>query len=116
MSDDSSAKAKAPLQEMLRGAWAAAHGLAQDAEQEAKRLTERLGELKDVPRAEAERVTAEIRGRFQNNRTQLERRLEEEVRAYLSRLRFPSTQDLAAMSSNVDGLEARVGALERRRS
>ena len=82
MPDDRSRKPKAPLQELLRGAWAAAHGLASDAEQEAKRLTER--------------------------------RLEEEVRAYLSRLRFPSRQDLAAMSAHVEGLEARLSALERR--
>lgn len=116
MADDDSRKPTAPLQEMLRGAWAAAHGLAQDAEQEAKRLTERIGELADVPRAEAERLGAEIRRRFSDNRTQFEGRLEEEVRAYLSRLRFPSRQDIAAMSGHVDGLEARVAALERRRA
>ena len=106
---------KMPLQELLKGAWAAAHGLAQDAEQEARRLTERLAELADVPRGEAERLALEVRDRFRDNREQLECRVDEEVRAYLSRLRFPSMADLQAMTSHVDGLEARVRALERRR-
>ncbi len=108
------AGAAAPrLPEWLEGAWAAAHGLAEDAEVEVQRLFSRLSEWTDAPRTEAERRLDEVRLRFADNRRQLERRLEEGVRAYLSRLRFPSREELAALNAHLDGLEARVGELER---
>ena len=37
------------------------------------------------------------------------------MRAYLSRLRFPSHDELKALSSQLEGLDARLAALERRR-
>ena len=102
------------LPERQENAWAAAHGLAEDAELEVSRLRSRLTGWTDEQRTEAERRLEEARDRFLDNRCRLERRLEEGVRAYLSRLRFPSREDLAALHAHLDGLEARVGSLERR--
>jgi len=88
---------------------------AQDTEQEARRTVDRLVDLVDLPRAEAERLAVELRETLATGRRQLEQRLEEDVRAYLSRLRFPSREDLSAMTARVEGLEARASALERKR-
>jgi polyhydroxyalkanoate synthesis regulator phasin len=76
---------------------------------------DRLVDLADLPRAEAERFAVELRDALVTGRRQLEQRLEEDVRAYLSRLRFPSREDLSAMTARVEGLEARASALERKR-
>ena len=103
------------LSEVFRGAWASAIDWAQDTEQEARRRVDRLVDLADLPRAEAERLAAELRDALVSGRQQIERRLEEDVRAYLSRLRFPSREDLSAMTARVEGLEARASALERKR-
>jgi len=107
-------EAGAQLPEWLESAWAAAHGLAEDAELEVSRLRARLSGWTGEQRTEAERKLDEARDRFLDNRRRLERRLEEGVRAYLSRLRFPSREELAALHAHLDGLEARVGSLERR--
>ena len=104
-----------PLYDLFRGAWASALDWAQDTEQEARRTVDRLVELVDLPRAEAERLVVELRDALTTGRRQLEQRLEEDVRAYLSRLRFPSREDLSAMTARVEGLEARTSALERKR-
>lgn len=103
------------LQELLERAWEAAHGLAEDAEGEFQRLRERVVELSSAPRAEAERLLEEARQRFVENRREMERLLEEGVRAHLSRLKFPSREELGALQAYLDGLEARLASLERRR-
>ena len=101
--------------DLLRETWAAAHGLANEAEAEANRLLERLGEVANLPKAEAERLLTQSRDYFVKSRSLLEKRLETEVRAHLSRLRVPSRQEVAALASTLDGLEARIATIERRR-
>ena len=67
-----------------------------------------------VPSDRLNELLCDARARLADNRRQLERRLEEGVRAYLSRLRFPAREELAALHSQLDGLDARTAALERR--
>lgn len=109
------ASGAAALPDLLKETWAAAHGLASEAEAEASRLLERLASVANLPKSEAERLLTQSRGYFVKSRGLLEKRLETEIRAHLSRLRFPSRQEVAALTSTLDGLEARIATIERRR-
>ena len=68
-----------------------------------------------APSARLQDLLHDTRQRLAGNRRQLERRVEEGVRAYLSRLKIPSREEIAALGAHLDGLEARVSTLERRR-
>ena len=69
-----------------------------------------MAETKPAP---LKRLIAEGRERVQAQRELVETRLEEGVKAYLSRLRIPSRHDIEALKAEIEGLEARTASLER---
>jgi BMFP domain-containing protein YqiC len=74
-------------------------------ESELRRVGDSLAKLREVPRAEAARLSTTIHERITATREDMERRFEEEIVRRVHAVTPPSAAEL-------DALEARIGALE----
>ena len=100
---------KRTVQETFRHAWLALTGALSSAESEVqKRLYDALGVPPDANLAE------ELRNRMRRNREELERRVDEGVRAAVAKVRAPIDRELATLRQRLERLQEKVE--ERRRA
>ena len=120
---------KKHLPHLLRETWMNALGVLHGAESEVAKTAHRVLESMGIPIApaapgdegaaqlpEVKAVVREIFVKVQRNRADLERRLDEGVRATVDRLRRPFAQELDQVRARIDKLQQRVDGLRRPRS
>ena len=101
---------KARLQE----AWQSTLGRFATAEDGSRNLIQRLVEWGKLTGDEGKTLLADWRKAIENNRRQLERRVDEAVHQSLIRFKLPSRAELDALATQLDRLEQRVRALRQR--
>ncbi len=84
-------------------------------EGETKTLFNRLSELGTVSRDEATRLVQEVRGRIEDNRKELDRRIDESVKTATKRLSLPSRAEIEALDQKLASMTERLAKLESRR-
>ena len=118
---------KKTLQQSLREAWLNALGVFNTAEGEIARATHRVLESLGLGGeaggggegaggdAESRSAVGELLARVRRNRDVLERRVDEAVKAAITRLRTPIDDQLSSLRGRVERLQRRVDAVTRRR-
>ncbi|HEY3354230.1 MAG TPA: hypothetical protein VGQ83_13335 [Polyangia bacterium] len=103
---------KRSLEEVLREAWLGALGALSTAEGELLRLGERLREAT----VGDESLAADLLARIRQSGEQLERRVDEGVRAAVARATPPVSAEIAALNDRLDRLSKRIDDEARRRA
>jgi hypothetical protein len=121
---------KKTLQQSLREAWLGVLGVLSQAEEEAMRTGQRILEAMGIGSegpgegmAGEDQGTVEERGhlmgelmrRVRLNHEALERRVDEEVRQAVARIRRPLAEELATLRDRVEQLQRRIEAMQERR-
>ncbi|HEX2568728.1 MAG TPA: phasin family protein [Polyangia bacterium] len=120
---------KKTLQQSLREAWLGVLGVLSQAEEEAMRTGQRILEAMGLGgegpgegvSSEAERTAerghlmGELMRRVRLNHEALERRVDEEVRQAVARIRRPLAEELATLRGRVEQLQRRIEAMHERR-
>lgn len=99
------------LADYVRDAWSQAIVAVNTAEEEVQRFLGRISDFVEVGPEEAKRLAFELTVRLNNERSELEERLEHNVRRTLSSFRLPSSADVAALDARVNRIEARLERL-----
>jgi len=100
--------------DLLGEFWSRAVLTAGAAEEEIRRLVERLAEVVELRPEDLQTYTSELAKRLAGQRQDMERSLDEAVRQGLSRLRVPSKSEFAALQLRISALSARLDQLEAR--
>lgn len=121
---------KKTLQQSLREAWLGVLGVLSQAEEEAMRTGQRIleamglggeGHGEGTPEesggeaAERGHLMGELMRRVRLNHEALERRVDEEVRQAVARIRRPLAEELATLRGRVEQLQRRIEAMHERR-
>lgn len=101
---------------MLHESWLAALGAFSLAENEAKKLVERITKNRGFSRKEAENLLEEVLDRVDKNRKLLETKIEEGIETALRKLGIPTQKELNDLRMRVDALAKKVGASSRQGS
>jgi poly(hydroxyalkanoate) granule-associated protein len=105
------AKAKQKkVSDLLHEGWLAALGAFSLAENEAKKLAERITKNRGFSKKEAQKLFQEILERVDKNRKVLETKIEEGIERALRRLGIPTQKELNELKAKVDALAKKVGA------
>lgn len=99
------------LADYVRDAWSQAIVAVNTAEEEVQRFLGRISDFVEVGPEEARRLAAELTVRLHNERSELEERVEMNVRRTLSALRLPSLGDMSLLDARLDHIEARLERL-----
>lgn len=99
------------LADYVRDAWSQAIVAVNTAEEEVQRFLGRISDFVEVGPEEAKRLAVELTVRLNNERSELEERLEHNVRRTLQSFRLPSPADVAALDARVNRIEARLERL-----
>jgi hypothetical protein len=110
MADEKAADPKS-LQQAVREAWL---GLVSGAESEWHKATHKLLEALGVP--EGGNLRDELLGRMRKNREDLERRIDEGVKAAVARVRAPIDREIATLKTRIEKLQARVEEERKKRA
>jgi hypothetical protein len=104
------------LQQTVREAWLSVLGVFTTAEAELGRATARFFESLGVPADSSghHHLAAELIARMKRNRDELERRVDEGVKAAVARVRAPLDKELAALKARLESLTTRIEELQRR--
>jgi hypothetical protein len=100
------------LEEVLREAWLGALGALSAAEGELFRMRDRLRETM----VGDESFVADVLARIRQSQEQLERRVDDGVRATLARTTMPLNTEITMLRGRLEILEQRIDALARRRA
>lgn len=112
---------KKSLQQSLRDTWLNALGVLSDAESEVSKAAHRVMESVGLNPTDAEgkgqvkEAVRELYQRVRKNRDELERRLDEGVRAAVDRVNGPLSQELQGLRGRIEKLQHRVEELARRK-
>jgi len=98
----------------LQEAWQSTLGRFATGEDGSRNLIQRLVEWGKLTGDEGKALLADWRKAIENNRRQLERRVDEAVHQSLIRFKLPSRAELDALATQLDRLEQRVRALRQR--
>lgn len=101
--------------EVLRETWLAALGAFSFAENEAKKIGERLSKIGIFSPKEREKILKEIRKRIEKNRKLLEAKIEEGIDKALHRLRIPTQKEIKNLQARVNALSKKVEANSKRK-
>lgn len=101
-------------QELFRDLWSQALVTVGAAEEEVKKLLERLGDALDPQ--DVQRYRRELADRLRTQRKDLERSVEEGIRRALGRLRVPSREELESLRAKVEELGERLDRLAQRKA
>lgn len=99
----------------VQRAWKASVGTYATDEGETRNLLERLVEFGSLSQREAKDALGDMKSRIEENRRELDRRVDESLKNATARLTIPSPDDIDALRLRVNELEARVAAAEKRR-
>lgn len=98
-------------QELFKELWSQALVTVGAAEDEARRLLERLSEVVEIKPEDLQRYRRELAERLHSQRKDLERSVEEGIRKALGRLKVPSRDEVEALQSKLEDLSARLDRL-----
>jgi len=96
----------------LREAWMKTVGNFATDEGETQTLLQRLVGFGTLSAEEAKKVLADARHKIEENRKELDTRVDESIRRAVSRVVDPSAKDLRKLEDRVNGLEAKLRELE----
>jgi polyhydroxyalkanoate synthesis regulator phasin len=99
----------------LKDAWKETVGAYATDEGATKNLFARLVDFGALSRDEAVRLVADTKARIEQNRSELDRRIDESIRRTATRLRVPSPDEIKALDTQVSSIERRLAALEQKR-
>lgn len=94
--------------EFFKELWSQALVTVGAAEEEARRLLERLSEVVEIKPEDLLRYRREFAERLHSQRKDLERSVEDGVRKALGRLKVPSRDEIEALQFKLDGLSDRL--------
>jgi len=100
----------------IRDAWRDTVGNYATDEGETKTLFERLVHFGAISREEATRLMSDTRARIEQNRDELDERVEQSIKSALKALTIPSSEEVARLNQSLDRLEARLIELEEKRA
>ncbi len=104
--------------EIVQDAWMNVLGVYHNAEHEVQRATTRLLEAFGLPQTVGEpghKLGDELKARIRKNREELERKVDEGVRAAVARVRAPIDKEIAHLKSRVEKLQHKVDERKRAR-
>lgn len=96
----------------IQRAWRETLGAYATDEGETKNLLHRLVDFGTLSRDEAGRAFAKMRSCIEENRRELDRRVEESLKTAVARLTIPSPAEIERLKARVAELEARVREVE----
>lgn len=99
----------------VRETWRETLGNFATTDGETKSLFARLTELGTLSRDEAARLARDVRVRIDENRRELDTRIDATLDASIGRLSVPGTDEISALEIKLDELTKRLNELEMRR-
>lgn len=102
-------------QDRFKELWSQALLTVGAAEEEARKLLDRLSELVEIGPEDVQRYRREFAERLRSQRKDLERTVEDGVHRAFGRLRIASRAEVEALHSKLDALSERLEAATRRR-
>ena len=101
---------------MIKEAWLSVLGAFNSAEAEVNKATTKLLESLGLPADDKgeHHLAAELMARMKKNREDIEKRIEDSVKAAVARVRAPIDKELASMKTRLEQLTARFEELQRR--
>jgi hypothetical protein len=101
---------------LLREAWLSVLGVFNQAEAEVNKATNKLFESLGVPADEKgeHHLAAEFMARMKKNRDDIERRIDEGVKAAVAKVRAPIDKEIATLKTRLESVQARFEELQRR--
>lgn len=99
----------------VQRAWRASVGTYATDEGETRNLLQRLVEFGSLSQKEAKEALADMRSRIEENRKELDKRVDESLKRATARLTVPSPAEIEQLRARVDELEERVKDAEARR-
>ena len=112
-SESGGEKESSKLNETVHDAWMSVLGVYQNAEHEVHRATSRLLEAFGTATGESANLGAEIISRVRKNREELERKVDEGVRAAVARARSPIDEEIALLKSRIEKLQTKLDERKR---
>lgn len=103
-------------QDLFKDLWSQALVTVGAAEEEVKKLLERLSEVIEIKPEDIQRYGKELSERLRVQRKDLEKSVEEGIRKALGRLKVPSREEVDTLRGKLDDLTARMERLSRRKS
>ncbi|HUB10103.1 MAG TPA: phasin family protein [Myxococcales bacterium] len=102
-------------QDLFKDLWSQALVTMGAAEEEVKKLLDRLSEVVEIKPDDVLKYRRELSERLRTQRRDLEKSVEEGLRRALSRLKVPSREEIDALRGKIDDLGARLERLSSRR-
>jgi poly(hydroxyalkanoate) granule-associated protein len=102
-------------QDLFKDLWSQALVTMGTAEEEVRKLFERLSEVIEIKPEDVQRYGKELSERLRVQRKDLEKSVEEGIRKALGRLKVPSREEVDSLRSKLDDLSARMEHLGNRR-
>jgi hypothetical protein len=101
---------------LIREAWLSVLGVFNQAEAEVNKATNKLFESLGVPADEKgeHHLAAEFMARMKKNRDDIERRIDEGVKAAVAKVRAPIDKEIATLKTRLESVQARFDELQRR--
>jgi poly(hydroxyalkanoate) granule-associated protein len=102
-------------QDLFKDLWSQALVTVGAAEDEVRKLLERLSEVVEIKPEDVKHYGKELSERLRTQRKDLEKSVEDGVRKALGRLKIPSREEVDALRGKLDDLSARLERLGSRR-
>jgi polyhydroxyalkanoate synthesis regulator phasin len=102
-------------QELFKELWSQALVAVGGAEDEVKKLLERLSEVVELKPDDLQRYGKELSERLRSQRKELERSVEDGIRKALGHLKIPSREEVDALRQKLDEVAARIDRLGSRK-
>lgn len=99
----------------LKDAWKDSVGAYATDEGATKNLFSRLVDFGHLSREEALKLVGESRAKIEQNKKELERRVDESIHRATARLSPPSAGDIEKIARDLDAIERRIAAVEAKR-
>ena len=101
---------------LIREAWLSVLGVFNQAEAEVSKATNKLFESLGVPADEKgeHHLAAEFMARMKKNRDDIERRIDEGVKATIAKVRAPIDKEIATLKTRLESLQTRFEELQKR--
>jgi polyhydroxyalkanoate synthesis regulator phasin len=112
--DDTTRGVESNLVQRIQRAWRETVGNYATEELPTKNLVQRLVDFGELSRDEAAHVLVGFKSRIEENRKELDRRVDESLKRATSRFTVPSPAELEQMRAQVRELEERLADVERR--
>ncbi|MHB1844151.1 MAG: phasin family protein [Deltaproteobacteria bacterium] len=102
-------------QDLFRELWSQAVVRVGTAEDEVRRLLERLSEVVDLKPEDIQRYRRELADRLRLQRNEVEKAVESGIRRALGRLRIPTQEEVLGLRTKVEELQGRLEKLARQK-